>query len=364
MEIARRLPMGAEVQPGGGVHFRVWAPKRRSVAVVLDGGPEVALAPEGDGFHSGFVAGAAAGSRYKYRLDGGAPLPDMASRYQPEGPHGWSQAVDPGAYRWRTAGWRGCGLRGQVLTEIHIGTFTPEGTFDAAIAKLPLLREVGITVVEVMPVCEFPGRFGWGYDGVQLFAPTRLYGDPDAFRRFVDAAHGLGLGVVLDVVYNHLGPSGNYWREYSDSFFSDKPTEWGEAINFDGPGSGPVREFFLANGRYWVEEYGVDGFRLDATQSIFDDGPSHILAEFGAACRAAAGGREIFIVNENEPQDCRLVRPAPAGRGLDGLWNDDLHRAAVVAMTGRNEAYFSDFAGTPQELVLAVRHGFLYQGQR
>ena len=217
-----------------------------------------------------------------------------------------------------------------------------------------------------MPVAEFPGRFGWGYDGVNLFAPTHLYGEPDDLRRFVDEAHGHGLAVILDVVYNHLGPDGNYLREFSPDYFTDRhQTDWGEAINFDGPGSGPVREFFLANARAWIDEFHLDGLRLDATQSIFDESDEHVLAAIGREVRAAARGRETIIVAENEPQQTRLVRPPErGGYGLDGLWNDDLHHSAMVALTGKREAYYTDYRGSPQELISAVKWGYLYQGQR
>ena len=248
---------------------------------------------------------------------------------------------------------------------MHIGTFTQEGTWAAASA-VARVAAAGITLLEIMPVADFPGRFGWGYDGVNLFAPTRLYGQPDDLRRFVDAAHAVQLGVILDVVYNHLGPDGNYLGSFSDLYFSDRyENEWGEAINFDGPGAGPVREFFLANAGYWIDEFHLDGLRLDATQQIFDASSPHILAEIGQRARSAAGKRQVFLVSENEPQETRLVRPLEdGGYGLDALWNDDFHHSAIVALTGRNEAYYSDHLGKPQEFVSAVKWGFLFQGQR
>jgi maltooligosyltrehalose trehalohydrolase len=365
-EFRRRLPVGAELQPGGGVHFRVWAPRRRSVEVVLDaaGGP-VALEPERGGYFSALVRQAAAGARYRYRLDGADAFPDPASRFQPEGPHGPSQVVEPARFAWTDADWRGVEARGQVLYEMHVGTFTAEGTWESAARDLPTLADLGVTVLEVMPVAEFPGRFGWGYDGVGLFAPTRLYGEPDAFRRFVDRAHALGLGVILDVVYNHLGPDGNYLKAFAEEYFTDRyETDWGEPINFDGESSGPVRELFVANAGYWIDEFHLDGLRLDATQSIFDASPVHVLTEVGRRVREAARGRSTFIVAENEPQHTRLVRPvSDGGYGLDALWNDDLHHTALVALSGRTEAYYTDYGGTPQEFVSAMKHGYLYQGQ-
>ncbi len=364
----RRLPAGAEALPGGGVHFRVWAPRRRRVEVVFEeGGAAVGLRPEDGGYFSTLVPRARAGADYRFRLDGEGQLyPDPASRFQPEGPHGPSRVVDPEAYVWTDGAWRGATLKGQVIYELHTGTFTPEGTWEAARRELRELAACGVTCVEMMPVADFPGRFGWGYDGVNLFAPTRLYGDPEDLRRFVDEAHACRLAVILDVVYNHLGPDGNYLKQFADEYFSARyQTEWGEALNFDGPGSEEVREFFLSNAAYWISEFHFDGLRLDATQQIFDASAEHFLASVTRRVREAAGGRETIVVGENEPQHTRLVRPA--GRGgyaLDGLWNDDFHHSAMVALTGRNEAYYTDYRGSAQELISAVKYGFLYQGQR
>ena len=220
-------------------------------------------------------------------------------------------------------------------------------------------------MIEIMPIAEFHGRFGWGYDGVNLFAPTRLYGSPDDLRRFVDAAHAAGLGVILDVVYNHLGPDGNCLAAFSGAYFTDRYTnEWGQAINFDGADAGPVREFFAANAAYWIDEFHMDGLRLDATQQMFDASPEHVLAVIARRARAAAGDRAVLLVAENEPQEPRLVRaPAQQGYGFDALWNDDFHHSAFVAMTGNNEAYLSGYRGAPQEFVSAAKYGFLFQGQ-
>jgi maltooligosyltrehalose trehalohydrolase len=371
----RRLPVGAEVAPGGGVHFRVWAPARRRVEVVFSasaGRRDLELESEsGSGYFSALAAAAAAGDRYRFRLDGGDAFPDPASRFQPEGPHGPSQVVDPAAYRWRDAAWRGAARQGQVIYELHAGTFTREGTWAAAARRLPGLADLGVTMLEVMPVAEFPGRFGWGYDGVGLFAPTHLYGEPDDFRRFVDAAHGLGLAVILDVVYNHLGPDANYLEQFSPDYFTDLHTnDWGRAIHFYGAPA--VRELFIANAAYWIEEYHLDGLRLDATQDIHDrpERPAeHILAAIGRAARRAAAalppGRSVLLVAESEPQDSRLVRPLEqGGYGLDAMWSDDFHHAAMVALTGRAEAYYSDYQGSPRELLAAAKFGSLYQGQR
>jgi maltooligosyltrehalose trehalohydrolase len=256
-------------------------------------------------------------------------------------------------------------MHGQVIYEMHVGTFTREGTWRGAAEKLPLLARTGITMLEVMPVSEFPGRFGWGYDGVFPFAPTRLYGPPDDFRAFVDTAHAHGLAVILDVVYNHFGPDGAVFGRYARDYFAPHANEWGDSLNFDGPASGPVRDFVSSNAAYWIDEYRLDGLRLDATQSIRDSSDEHILAVVSRRARAAAGERRIILIAENERQDVRHVRPiAEGGYGLDALWNDDFHHSAFVAMTGRCEAYFSDHRGAPQEFISAAKYGYLFQGQR
>ncbi len=363
----RRLPIGAEPQPGGGVHFRVWAPRCREVTLEIEGLEAAALQCGADGYFSLWSLPARAGMRYRFRLDrGDAALPDPASRFQPEGPHGPSAIVDPGNFAWTDTGWRGVAREQLVIYEMHVGTFTSDGNWEAASRELPALAELGITCLEIMPVAEFAGRFGWGYDGVDLFAPTRLYGRPIDFRRFVDRAHALGIAVILDVVYNHFGPDGNYLKLFSPAYCTDRyDNEWGEAVNFDGPDSGPVREFFVANAGYWIDEYHLDGLRLDATQAIFDRSEDHILAVIVRQVRSAGRGRVTFVVAENEPQHAMLARPFQrGGYGLDALWNDDFHHSAMVALTGRHEAYYSDYRGRPGEFIAAAKYGFLYQGQR
>ncbi len=350
------------------MHFRVWAPLSERVAVVFaddSGAEDMPLEPNGEGYWGGWVAEARAGMTYRYRLDSGI-FPDMASRFQPAGPHGPSQIVDAGAFTWSDDEWRGVTREGHVIYEMHIGTFTAEGSWKAATAQLPNLAELGVTLLEIMPVADFPGRFGWGYDGVNLFAPTRIYGEPDDFRRFVNTAHILGLGVILDVVYNHLGPDGNFSKEFSPHYVSQRyKNEWGEALNFDDEHSGPVRELIVANAGYWIDEYHLDGLRLDATQQVFDSSPDHLLAAIARRVREAARGRGTYLVAENEPQHAHLVRPPEErGHGLDALWNDDFHHSAIVAMTGRKEAYYTDYHGSPQEFISAAKWGFLYQGQR
>lgn len=364
----RRLPVGAEVG-NGGVHFRVWAPRRRKLEIVLEGGQSngraVALEPEEDGYHSITIEDAGPGTRYRYRI-GGKLVADPASRFQPEGPEGPSEVVDPGSFRWTDREWRGPALPGQVIYEVHVGAFTSQGTWTAAIDELPSLADVGITTIELMPVAEFPGRFGWGYDGVNLFAPYHGYGPPDDFRRFVDEAHGLGLAVILDVVYNHFGPEGNHLSEFSGSYLSETiKTEWGPAINFDGEDSGPVREFFLANVTQWIAEYHLDGLRIDATQEFYDQSSEHILTAIVRRARESAGRRSTLIVGETEPQDAALIRStALGGKGLDAVWNEDFHHVAVAVATGHREVYYGDYHGSAQEFVSMVKRGFLYQGQR
>jgi len=362
----RRLPVGAELESPGSANFRVWAPKRKRVSVVMERGGGHELVGEGNGYFSG-LAGVGARSRYRFQLDDDVTLyPDPCSRSQPEGPHGPSEIVDPSSFKWSDQTWRGCSVHGQVIYELHVGTFTSEGTWAAAAEQLEELATLGITVIEMMPVADFAGSFGWGYDGVNLFAPYHDYGGPDDLRAFVDRAHALGVGVILDVVYNHFGPDGNYLRKFADDYFTEHyNTDWGEAINFDGPNAGPVREFFTTNARYWIEEFHFDGLRLDATHQILDSSRTPILAEINRAVHEAAGARETIVVAENELQEPRLVRAISiGGYGLDAVWNDDFHHTAMVALSGQDDAYYSDFGGRPQEFISSVKYGFLYQGQR
>jgi maltooligosyltrehalose trehalohydrolase len=372
-KIERRLPVGAEVLPDGRVHFRVWTPQHEKVEVVLERctGPDseplsFELAPELNWYFSGIVPEAEDGALYRFRMDDDKNLyPDPASRFQPEGPSGPSQVVDPQKFAWTDRNWAGISMDNQVMYEMHIGTYTAEGNWESALRQLEPLAELGITVIELMPVAEFAGTFGWGYDGVDLFAPSHLYGSLNDFRSFVDKAHSLGIGVILDVVYNHLGPVDNYLRQFSDSYFtSSYKNEWGEAINFDGPDSEPIREFFTANAAFWISEYHLDGLRIDATQQMYDKSPENILVSLARAARQAAGKRKIIIVAENERQQAKLVHsPEQGGYGLDGVWNDDFHHCALVAMTAHNEAYYSGYLGTPQELISSLKQGYLYQGQ-
>jgi maltooligosyltrehalose trehalohydrolase len=372
----RKLPVGAEVVREGtsttpsGVHFRVWAPSARSLEVVLEGPSQSGafpLEPEGaSGYFSGLVRHADAGLLYRYRLPHiDEPRPDPASRFQPDGPFGPSEVVDPDGFAWTDQAWRGVEPHRHVFYEMHVGTFTPEGTWEAAARKLEHVVELGATTIELLPVADFPGRFGWGYDGVNLFAPTRLYGTPEDMRAFVDRAHALGLAVVLDVVYNHLGPRGNFLFDFAAAYRSERhASEWGDTLNYDGADAGPVRELMIANAGYWIAEFHLDGLRLDATQAMFDDSPEHVITAIQRRAREAGAGRPIVVTGENEPQhDIVLRSPEEGGHGLDAVWNDDFHHSARIAATGIVEAYFHGYSGSPQELVSAVKRGYLYQGQ-
>jgi maltooligosyltrehalose trehalohydrolase len=355
--IVRRLPVGAEPQSRGGVHFRVWAPDRGLVEAVIEGAQPLQLRAERGGYFAGLASDARPGARYRYRLDGADAFPDPASRFQPEGPHGPSEVIDPASFRWTDSRWAGLPIAGQVFYELHVGTFTPEGSWSAAVRELPALAQLGITAVEIMPVADFPGRFGWGYDGVNLFAPTRLYGRPDDFRAFVNRAHELGLGVLLDVVYNHLGPDGNYLGQFARAYTTERhATPWGPAPNYDGPDAAPVREMVLANAGYWIEEFHIDGVRLDATQTICDDSSDHILAAIGRTVRERARGRATLVIAEDEPERVELVLPASrGGMGLDGIWHDDFHHVAMVAAVGKREGYYRAFTGSAEDLVAVTR---------
>ncbi len=372
VQIQRRYPIGAELIGPNETHFRVWAPKAQHLDLVLE--ERVAndakrifhsLQADEDGYFSG-TAGVGAGALYHFRLNDGENFyPDPASRFQPDGPHGSSCVVDPTKFAWSDAEWRGTAMKGQIIYEMHIGTFTKEGTWHAATEQLAELAHIGITVIEMMPVADFPGEFGWGYDGVDFFAPSHLYGTPEDLRAFIDRAHSLGLALILDVVYNHFGPDGNYLGVFSDDYLvREKENEWGNAINFDGPNSGPVREFFITNGRYWIEEFHFDGFRFDATHAIRDQSSEYIIGAVGRAARKAAGSRSIILIAENDLQEAKMARPRyVGGDDLDGMWNDDFHHSAVVALTGRSQAYYGDYRGAPQEFISAAKQGFLYQGQ-
>jgi maltooligosyltrehalose trehalohydrolase len=357
---AWQLSLGARPE-GDGVRFRVWAPGSDRVEVItFPDEKRYPLAATGDGYHAGIVGGLSARARYKYRLDGRASYPDPASRSQPLGVHGPSEVIDPEAFRWTDAAWPGVPLPDLVIYELHLGTFSPGGTFDSAIERLDAVVQLGATAIEVMPIAEFAGTRNWGYDGVGLFAPASGYGGPEAFKRLVDAAHRQGLGVILDVVYNHLGPEGNYLGAVTAGrFFTDRHhTPWGEAFNYDGSDSGPVRDFVIQNALYWAREYHVDGLRLDATHAIVDESPVHILRELGDVLHTL--DRPRLVIAEDERDEARLILPATAGGyGLDAVWADDLHHQLRRLTAGDHEGYFGRYRGSVEEIAATLRDGWL-----
>jgi len=360
--VQRVYPIGAEMSEGG-VHFRVWAPKTESLEVIIDNAA-FALQREEKGYFSGLIKEAGANTRYHFRLNGN-DYPDPASRYQPEGPSGPSQVIDPTSFVWTDQTWTGPSPLGQVIYEMHIGTFTSEGTWASAQRELQELADLGITMIEMMPINEFSGAFGWGYDGVNLYAPAHIYGHPHDLKSFIDHAHAIGISVILDVVYNHFGPKDNTILFFSDDYISHKhKTDWGKPINFDNNNAEQVREFFINNALYWIQEYHFDGLRIDAIQNIYDFSAKHILAEMTKELREQAAPKKIYMVGENEEQFPQFFNPFEAdGYGLDALWNDDFHHTAKVRLTGHNEAYYCDYLGKPQEFISALKYGFLYQGQ-
>jgi maltooligosyltrehalose trehalohydrolase len=360
---ARAQPrLGAVVGPGK-VDFAVWAPAHGEVGLALEGRPDIRMEGQADGYFAATLTDVRPGERYWFRL-GGELRPDPVSRFQPEGPFGPSMVVDPHRFSWKVGDWAGALPRHrQVLYELHVGTFTPGGTWASACERLPHLASLGVTTLEVMPIAEFDGRFGWGYDGVFLFAPFHRYGTPDDVRCFVDAAHAAGLGVILDVVYNHLGPSGNVLHEFSTSYFADHATEWGQGFNLDGECSGPVRHFMRENVRHWLQEYRFDGLRFDATHALIDRSPTHIVHELTDHGRASVAPRSIYVCAENESQNTVMVRRADTDAGVDSLWNEDWHHSAIVMLTGRREGYFTDYTGTAHEFAAMARWNLLYQGQ-
>jgi maltooligosyltrehalose trehalohydrolase len=306
-----------------------------------------------------------AGDRYFYIVDDNHPVPDPVSRLLPEGVHGPTEIVDPQNYAWHDRGWRGLPLSAYIIYELHVGTFTPEGTFDAVIARLPYLKKLGVTAIEIMPVAAFPGTHNWGYDGVSMYAVQTSYGGPEGLKRLVDAAHAAGLAVIMDVVYNHLGNEGNYLRLFGPYFTPHHRTPWGDAINYDQEGSRGVRDYVIENARYWVREYHIDGLRLDAVQTIFDDSPVHILAEIKDSLSSLASdlGREVCVIAETDSNDEKIVRSrAQNGYGLDGLWSDDFHHSIHAFFTGERAGFYQDF-GRREQIVRALNEGFAFQGE-
>jgi maltooligosyltrehalose trehalohydrolase len=346
----------------------VWAPGAAELSLVVhDGRAAGTYRPPRDeeGVFDLIVDGAAAGNRYSYVIDGSGARPDPASRFQPDGVHGPSQIVDPFAFRWSDRRWGGRPARDRILYELHVGTFSPEGTFAGATSRLEALRDLGITVIELMPVADFAGSRNWGYDGVCLYAPARVYGGPDDLRRLVDRAHQLGIAVVLDVVYNHLGPEGAYLPEFNPDYFTGRhPTPWGRALNLDGPGSGMVRRFIIDNAVHWVREYHADGLRLDATHALIEDREGTIVREIVDAVHAAST-LPVFIHAEDHRNLASMIDDAHSGGwALDGVWADDFHHVLRSLVAGDTHGYYSDFRGTSCELARTIQQGWLFTGQQ
>eukprot|EP01103_Thecamoeba_quadrilineata_P014016 TRINITY_DN4049_c0_g1_i1.p1 TRINITY_DN4049_c0_g1~~TRINITY_DN4049_c0_g1_i1.p1 ORF type:complete len:628 (+),score=121.19 TRINITY_DN4049_c0_g1_i1:51-1886(+) len=358
------LKPGAHVTSEG-VNYCIWAPDHSKVEVIInDGTKTVPLEPTLEGYHQANDKAGRAGDLYKFRLDGDAnkTFPDPASRFQPQGVHGQSQVVDSRQYQWKSDNKRPKTPLDQiVIYEVHIGTFTPEGTYRSAIDRLDHIVNLGANTVEIMPVSDFPGGRNWGYDGVMPYAPSRAYGSPDDLRALIDAGHEKGLNMVLDVVYNHMGPDGNYLTCYSKAYFdAGQKTPWGDALNYGGENSGPVREFFVGNVRYWLEEFHFDGFRFDAIHAIIDESKRHVLSEMAAVVHEHGG----FLFGEDERNAAFLATPAKDnGTGFDGLWADDFHHTVRVAITGEQESYLGNFTGTPEELKDTLENGWHYRGQ-
>ncbi len=358
-----RLRYGATVEPAG-VQFRLWAPRLREVRVAI-GEQVIAMQPGNDGEFTASAEGLRAGADYFYLVDGERRLPDPVSRWQPDGVHGPSRVVDPAAFAWSDQKWRGIPLENYIIYELHTGTFTSEGLFESVIPRLPYLRDLGITAIELMPVAEFPGRRNWGYDGVSMYAPQSTYGGPVGLKTLVNACHAAGLAVVLDVVYNHLGPEGNYLGEFGPFLTSTYRTPWGNAINYDGAGSDGVRRFFVDNALYWLTEYHVDALRLDAIHGIFDFGARHILQELADEFHSQAErlGRSAWLIAESDLNDTRVIKPTSlGGHGLDAQWLDEFHHSLHTALTGDSHGYLADFDGLPS-LRKSITNGYVYEGQ-
>src|SRR6266542_215975 len=351
-----------------GVRFRVWAPAARDLTLALHDGRakgEYPLPRDSEGVFDRIVDAAAPGDRYSYRVNGGDARPDPASRFQPDGVHGPSQVIDPSQFAWTDGRWGGRPTAVRIVYELHVGTFSPEGTFAGAASRLEALRDLGVTVIELMPVADFPGSRNWGYDGVCLYAPSRAYGSPDDLRRLVDRAHQLGIAAALDVVYNHLGPEGAYISEFNDRYFTDtRSTPWGQALNLDGDGSAMVRRFIVENALHWVREYHLDGLRLDAIHTLLEVDNGAIIRELGREVRAASP-RPVFIHAEDERNLAAIVEETPRGGwGLDGLWADDCHHVIRRLLAGDNHGYYADFGGTTREVAQTLRQGWLFVGQK
>jgi maltooligosyltrehalose trehalohydrolase len=362
----RDTPLGATYLGEGRCAFCVWAPLSEEVAVqVLSPKRQIArITRDHEGYHQGIIPGVEPGSRYTYRLEGGKERSDPASRFQPEGVHGASQVL-PSHFPWEDAAWHGLPFKDYVIYELHVGTFTGEGTLEAVIPQLDDLKDLGITAVELMPVAQFPGERNWGYDGVYPFAVQNSYGGPGGYKKLVNACHRRGLAVIQDVIYNHLGPEGNYLWDYGPYFTDRYKTPWGSAVNFDGPESDHVRRFFIENALHWIREFHVDGLRLDAVHAIFDFSAFPFLEELAQRVRreAARMGHRLYLIAESSLNDTRLLRrPGQGGFGLDAQWNDDFHHSLHARLTGERSGYYRDF-GSLHQLAKALREGFTYSGE-
>jgi maltooligosyltrehalose trehalohydrolase len=354
--------LGARPIPGG-VRFHLWAPRADALTVHLADGPAIATQRQPDGTFVAETDQARAGSRYRLSINGGPPMPDPTSRFQPEGVHGPSLVVDPD-FDWTDGDWTGVDQADLVFYELHVGTFTPEGTLEAAAERLPYLRDLGITAVELMPLADWPGRWGWGYDHAALFAPSRAYGTPDDLRRFVDRAHALGLAVFHDVIFNHLGPDGSYSAAFGPMFTDAHHTPWGSAINLDDEGSVHVRRLLLDNARMWLAEYHIDGLRLDATDQLYDDSPLHFLAELGQTVATLPGWRRILIAEDHRNLNTVVEPRQSGGYGLDGVWVDDFHHLIRNHIAGDEELYFAGYAdSTAEQIAQTINRNWFYTGQ-
>ena len=358
----RSLTAGADCSSEG-VRYRVWAPDHQRVTVCIQatdaGERRLELNADGEGYFAVADEAGRPGDLYRFEFENGRRVPDPVSRFQPQGVHGPSECIDPQAYRWLTETWERPVWRGQPIYELHVGTFTEDGTYRSAIERLDHIVELGAEAIEIMPVADFNGERNWGYDGVALYAPAHSYGRPDDLRALVDAAHQRGLLVILDVVYNHLGPSGNYLTEFTkDYFHPTHTTPWGRGFNLDAPHCRPVRHFFLENAAYWLDEFRIDGLRLDATHAIEDNAERHLLAEIAEQVHARGG----FVIAEDERNSCELLSKE-GGHGIDAVWSDDFHHQVRVALTGVRESYFASYGGTADELAMTLNQGWFYTGQ-
>jgi maltooligosyltrehalose trehalohydrolase len=359
-------PCSGAVITNAETRFQVWAPDARSIEVAQENSSTFFdLKRIEDGFWGGLLPGFPPAALYRYRIDGDRILPDPATRFQPEGVHGPSQVIDPANFVWSDQDWTGLRMEDLVIYELHVGTFTKKGTFSGLVERLPYLADLGITAIELMPVSDFPGRWNWGYDGVDLFAPARCYGTPDELRRMVDECHRHKIGVILDVVYNHFGPDGAYAGSFSKYYYTSKhKTPWGDAINLDGKNSIYVRDFFVQNALYWLSEFHFDGLRLDATHALIDDSPRHFLAELASRVKASLPERNVVLIAEDHRNLGRIIRPeSEDGWNLDGVWSDDFHHQMRRILYGDREGYFQDFTESIEDLAVILNKGWFFSGQ-